>query len=244
MIAPMLPAPEKCALFLDVDGTLLELADSPDGVVVSEATRSLLRALDARLDGAVALISGRSLDSLDALFAPLRLPAAGVHGLQRRDRNGQRSQRELPQRWHAVLAPQLLRYVASHPGLELEDKGHALALHYRRAPDMQASAEALARDLMASITEPTRLLRGKKVLEFMPMGSDKGEAIHEFMSEAPYQGRLPVFIGDDVTDEAGFAAVNAMQGRSIRVGDGAATAACHRVDSVAEVHTRLQQWLD
>lgn len=244
MIAPKLPVPEESALFLDVDGTLLELADTPDGVTVSAATRSLLRALDERLDGAVALISGRSLDSLDALFSPLRLPAAGVHGLQRRDRNGQRSQREMPQRWHATLAPQLRRYVESHPGLELEDKGHALALHYRRAPDMQASAEALALDLTASITEPTRLLRGKKVLEFMPMGSDKGQAISEFMSEAPYMGRLPVFIGDDVTDEAGFTAVNAMHGYSIRVGDGAATAARHRLDSVADVHTRLQQWLD
>ncbi|MCC5867130.1 MAG: trehalose-phosphatase [Gammaproteobacteria bacterium] len=244
MIAHKLPAPEKSALFLDVDGTLLDLADTPDGVVVSEATRGLLRALEARLDGAVALISGRSLDSLDALFAPLRMPAAGVHGLQRRDHNGQRSQRALPQRWHAALAPQLQRYVASHPGLELEDKGHALALHYRRAPDMQASAEALADELMTSITEPTRLLRGKKVLEFMPIGSDKGQAIREFMSEAPFQGRLPVFIGDDVTDEAGFLAVNAMQGCSIRVGDGAATAAQHRLDSVADVHTRLQRWLD
>lgn len=244
MIAAKLPVPEKSALFLDVDGTLLELADSPDGVVVSEATRRLLRALDERLEGAVALISGRSLDSLDALFAPLRMPAAGVHGLQRRDRNGQRSQREMPQRWHDVLAPQLLRYAESHPGLELEDKGHALALHYRRAPDMQASAEALADDLIAAITEPTRLLRGKKVLEFMPMGSDKGQAIHEFMSEAPYQGRLPVFIGDDVTDEAGFSAVNAMHGYSIRVGDSAPTAACHRLENVADVHTQLQRWLD
>lgn len=244
MIAPKLPAPENSALFLDVDGTLLELADTPDGVVVSATTRNLLHALEQRLDGAVALISGRSLDSLDALFAPLLMPAAGVHGLQRRDRNGQRSQREIPQRWHAALAPQLLRYVDSHPGLELEDKGHALALHYRRAPDMQASAEALAHDLMDAITEPTRLLRGKKVLEFMPLGSDKGQAIQEFMSEAPYLGRLPVFIGDDVTDEAGFAAVNAMHGCSIRVGNGAATAAYYRLDSVADVHTRLQQWLD
>ncbi len=244
MTAPKLPAPEESALFLDVDGTLLELADAPDAVVVSEATRNLLSALNARLDGAVALISGRSLDSLDGLFAPLVMPAAGVHGLQRRDRNGQRRQYEVSEHWHAALAPQLRRYAASHPGLELEDKGHALALHYRRAPDMQASAEALAEELMSSIIEPTRLLRGKKVLEFMPMGSDKGQAIDEFMTESPFRDRQPVFIGDDVTDEAGFAAVNTMRGCSIRVGDGAVTAARYRLADVADVHRQLQQWLD
>jgi trehalose 6-phosphate phosphatase len=247
MISPKLPAPRQTALFLDVDGTLLELAPRPEAVVVDEATRSLLAGLARRLDGALALVSGRPLTSLDALFAPLQLPAAGVHGLQRRDGAGVCRSGQAQPGWHAAVAPALQRFAATHAGLQLEDKGDALALHYRNAPALAEAAGTLAAQLIERVSLPTRLLRGKQVLEFMPQGHDKGLAIEQFMLEPAYRGRIPVFIGDDVTDEAGFAVVNAMHGCSIRVGrvgDGATTVARHSLKDVAAVHERLWRWLE
>jgi trehalose 6-phosphate phosphatase len=242
MNASLLPPPPQTALFLDVDGTLLELAPRPEDVVVGEAVKALLKELHERLAGALALISGRSLESLDSLLSPLRLAAAGVHGLQRRQR-GTQQQAAVEPEWHAAVAGALREFAASHPGLQLEDKGHALALHFRRAPERAAEAEALAEELVERVSLPTRLLRGKMVLELMPAGADKGQAIEEFMSEDPFRGRLPVFIGDDVTDEAGFAVVNRLGGVSIHVGQSASTAATVRLPDVQSVHASLREWL-
>jgi trehalose 6-phosphate phosphatase len=239
-----LPPPPEAALFLDVDGTLLELAPTPESVVVSRDTRSLLEDCARSLSGAVALISGRRLADLDRLFAPLCLPAAGVHGLERRQPGGTWVQPELPAGWREALLGPLQAFARRHPGLSLEDKGTALALHYRGAPAEQAAAEAMAEHLLQSSNLPTRLLRGKMVLEFMPVGSDKGQAIEAFMREPPYRDRTPVFIGDDVTDEAGFEAVNALGGCSLRVGGLAGSAARHSLDDVHAVHTCLRRWLD
>lgn len=242
MKASLLPPPPQTALFLDVDGTLLELAPRPEDVVVGEAVKALLKALHDRLGGALALISGRSLDSLDRLLVPLQLPAAGIHGLQRRQPGTQR-QAAVEPAWHAAVAGALGDFAAGHPGLQLEDKGHALALHFRRAPERAAEAEALAEELVERLSLPTRLLRGKMVLELMPAGADKGQAIREFMSEDPFRDRLPVFIGDDVTDEAGFAAVNALGGVSIHVGESHTTLATARLPDVQAVHAQLREWL-
>ncbi|MCC5793393.1 MAG: trehalose-phosphatase [Chromatiales bacterium] len=236
---PPLPDPAHSALFLDVDGTLLELAAHPDAVIVSDELKALLgRLLDA-LGGALALISGRELATLDRLFSPLVMPAAGIHGLERRSGDGG-LQRPVPAAdWReAILAP-LQRFCAVHSGLALEDKGHALALHFRRAPEQGAAALAVAEELIETLPAPTRLLRGKMVIEFMPAGADKGQAIREFMAESPFRGRQPVFIGDDVTDEAGFAAVNHLDGLSVHVGRDTLTAARHRLDDVASVHAWL-----
>jgi len=242
MMPPPLPDPSNTALFLDVDGTLLELAARPESVRVSDELRGLLSRLASRLDGALALISGRSLDVLDELFAPLVLPAAGVHGLQRRSHRGQRQLAEVRPDWHAAVAATLTEFAATHPGLQLEDKGHALALHFRNAPEQAAAAETMADELLAELGRPTRLLRGKMVLEFMPAGSDKGIAIREFMTEAPFRDRRPVFIGDDVTDEAGFCAVNSLDGWSVRVGSGTDTSARHMLADVTAVYQWLDSW--
>jgi len=242
MNASLFPPPQHTALFLDVDGTLLELAPRPEDVLVSEAVKALLTQLQGRLDGALALISGRSLDSLDRLLAPLQLAAAGIHGLQRRQ-PGTNQQAAVEPEWHAAVAGALGEFAASHPGLQLEDKGHALALHFRRAPALAAEAEARAEALVERLSLPTRLLRGKMVLELMPAGADKGQAIQEFMSEVPFHGRLPVFIGDDLTDEAGFAVVNSLGGVSIHVGESRSTIAAARLPDVQAVHSRLREWL-
>lgn len=232
-------APQHHALFLDVDGTLLAIAAQPDGVRVTEKLRALLQRLQARLDGAVALISGRSLEDLDRLFAPLVLPAAGVHGLERRGGDGRRH--------HAATAADLdgLRrplddYAARHDGLLVEDKGRALALHYRAAPHLQEEAESFLRGLLADTPAALHLTRGKKVFELRAGTADKGTAIADFMTESPFAGRVPVFIGDDVTDEDGFRAVNRLGGLSIRVGAPAKTAAtCSLADEDA-----VLAWLD
>ena len=230
---------QRTALFLDVDGTLLELARTPDTVVVTDALRALLAALEHALGGALALVSGRRIDDLDRVFTPLALPAAGIHGLERRAADG--SRRAPPESsWRADIAARLETFAARHPGLRLEDKGHALALHYRAAPALGAEAGAFCETLVQRAHSPLRLLRGKRVFEFIPDGYDKGSAITEFMHELPFTGRHPVFIGDDVTDEAGFAAVNRLGGRSIRVGTTNGSCAFESLPDVAAVHAWLQ----
>lgn len=239
-----LPPPERAALFLDVDGTLLELAPRPDAVVVTDRTRALLERAERRLAGALALVSGRPLEELDRLFSPLRLPAAGVHGLQRRDVHGREHHATPPPGWHASLSRRLARFVLEYPNVVVEDKGHAIALHYRHAPELTEVALTVAGTIAEAMGPQTRLLQGKMVLEFMPAGSDKGQAIEAFMGEPPYRARTPVFIGDDVTDEAGFSAVNAMGGVTLRVGTIEHSHARHVLPDVAGVHAWLQSWLN
>jgi trehalose 6-phosphate phosphatase len=235
-------APQRHALFLDVDGTLLSIAAQPDGVHVSAELCDLLERLQHRLEGAVALISGRSLEDLDRLFAPLVLPAAGVHGLERRDSRGYCHVPDETDGLAALRQP-LHDFAARHEGLLLEDKGSALALHYRAAPERRGEAEGLVQDLLAKAPSPLHLTHGKMVLEIRAGGADKGTAIAAFMAEAPFAGRIPVFIGDDVTDEDGFRSVNRLGGLSIRVGDSAATAASYSLPDEAAVQAWLNAWL-
>jgi trehalose 6-phosphate phosphatase len=229
------------ALFLDVDGTLLPIAETPDAVSVSTHLREALRDVVPALDGAVALISGRSIAGLDRLFAPLRLPTAGLHGLERRDAAGKLHESK-GDAGLEELREALCAFAEKHPGVLLEDKGRALALHYRRAP---AAAEA-ARQLVAGITEAmqlqgkVRVLFGKMVIEIASPLADKGMAIAAFMDETPFAGRLPVFIGDDVTDEDGFAMVNRLGGHSIRVGAVETSAAAYQFPDINSVVDWLQ----
>ena len=206
------------ALFLDVDGTLLHIAETPDSVQVSNRLRALLARLGPALGGALALISGRPVAELDRLFDPLALPAAGLHGLEHRGAAGGLDTLGDPRALDGLRSA-LGDFAGRHPGVLLEDKGRALAVHYRRAPD----AEAAARDLVARLTEgrgdDLRVVEGKMVIEIKPRLADKGAAVEAFMAEPPFAGRLPVFIGDDVTDEDAFAAVERMGGHSIRVGE-------------------------
>ena len=208
-----------CALFLDVDGTLLEFAATPDEVRVDGRTRALLARLHAQLDGALALISGRSLAQLDSLFEPLKLPSAGIHGFERRSASG------IVHRPKAAVAAldRIRRWfrgvVLPDSGLLLEDKGHALALHYRTAPQAAARARASVRSAAAQLGPGFEVIEGSKVVELKPAGPTKATAIDAFMNEAPFKGRRPVFLGDDVTDFDGFAAVRALGGMDVAVGD-------------------------
>jgi trehalose 6-phosphate phosphatase len=222
------------ALFLDVDGTLLRIAATPAAVSVPEGAVNVLASLSTRLSGALALVSGRRIADLDVLFAPLRLPAAGAHGAERRDAAG----RLHVQRYSAALAParQLLAaWAASHQGALLEDKGVALALHYRRAPALESQARQAVASAAAAAGPMFHVQDGKKVLEIKADAVGKGLAIEQFMAEPPFSGRLPVFLGDDLTDEDGFEVVNRLGGHSIAVGVSRATRARWHLDSEAQV---------
>ena len=233
-----IPDPDRrWALLLDVDGTLLHIAETPDGVAGSTALCRLLSRLAPALDGAVALISGRTIQDLDRLFTPLKPPAAGLHGLEHRNAKGQVSTLGEAEALDHLRAP-LAEFASSHKGLLLEDKGRALAFHYRRAPDREAEVKERIEALTGG-SEDLRTIHGKMVVEIKPRHADKGSAVRAFMCEPPFHGRIPVFLGDDVTDEDAFEAVNDLNGLSIRVGPAQETAARYRLDGVDEV----LQWL-
>jgi trehalose 6-phosphate phosphatase len=205
-------------LFLDVDGTLVELQETPAEVVVGEPLKALLIEVSRRLQGAVALVSGRSIETLDALFEPLVFPAAGLHGVERRSASGERRGANYcdPSLGDARLA--LTAFVESHPGTLLEDKGRALALHFRLAPEFETGARQLVAALVRPLAPGYHLQEGKMVLEIKPQGFTKATAIQEFLGEAPFAGRTPVVVGDDLTDQGGFRLVEALGGISIAVG--------------------------
>lgn len=209
--------PAGLALFLDVDGTLLPIAATPDAVTVDPATTELLVRLHAAFGDALALISGRSLPELDRLFAPQRFAAAGQHGAEWRDAGGRRRQADAHRRELLQLQPQLRALAAADHRLLIEDKALSLALHYRQAPER---AQELAAALETALRGYPALMlqRGKCVLEVRAQKSDKSTAIRRLLENAPFAGRRPVFVGDDLTDEAGFKLVNALGGYSIKVG--------------------------
>jgi trehalose 6-phosphate phosphatase len=244
MPAP-LPAPpdlrvDEIALFLDVDGTLVEIEREPGAVHVPERLCHVLADLQGVGGGALALVSGRSLEQLDRLFSPLRLNAAGLHGLERRNLATGVVRSEPDPVVFAPARAKLDRFASAHAGVLLEDKGLTLALHYRKAPELENAAKALAQAVAAASGGALVLLEGKKVLELKPPGGDKGEAIAAFMDEPPFAGRRPVFAGDDVTDEAGFATINRLGGISIRIGaDARPTAALYGHRDVSS----MQDWL-
>jgi trehalose 6-phosphate phosphatase len=222
------------AFFLDFDGTLVELAATPDAVIVPEALKYLLAVLCDLADGALAIVSGRSIEAIDALLTPLVLPVAGLHGAEWRDATGlvvrQFDADERIEQMSQVLA----EAVAAHPGMLLETKMASIALHYRAVPDKQASAREAAERAVALFGDAFVLQPGKMVFEIKPAGVNKGRAIETLLAAAPFAGRTPCFAGDDLTDEAGFAAVNALGGMSIKVGEGD-TLATYRVEGVRDV---------
>ena len=232
------------ALFLDVDGTLLEFADRPEAVRVPAELLRVLEALHARLGGALALVSGRTLAQLDALFAPLRLPTAGLHGLQVRGRDGVLFE-HLPPLLPEVLAGPRIQAVRFRGAL-VEDKGSALALHWRTA-DAGAGAEDAFRQFadMAVLQLPGyRLQLGKDVVELRPDGAHKGSALEALMASEPFRGRQPVFVGDDVTDEDGFLSAIALGGQAVVVGERRPTAATYALQGPADTLRWLMQSVD
>ena len=250
-MAPLPPLPPwnaGWALFLDVDGTLLEIEEHPDDVRARPRLKVLVEHALHALGGALALVSGRSIASLDRVFAPLVLPAAGLHGLERRGADGRvHYPSGFAERLGAARC-RLMHFVQSQKGLLLEDKGAALALHFRAAPELAEAARRAIESARAELGDDFHVQQGKMVLELKPGGEDKGTAVAAFMLEAPFAGRLPVFVGDDVTDEDGFRAVNGMGGISVRVGrlpqGQATTAAQHCAASVEAVLDWLESCLE
>ncbi|HSN18408.1 MAG TPA: trehalose-phosphatase [Gammaproteobacteria bacterium] len=227
------------AYFLDVDGTLLSIAASPELAVPNQAVCDLLRELSEASEGALALVSGRPLRELDRMFAPHRFPTAAQHGAELRFPDGHVTWWEvhLPA-LHAVGA-KLRKLAASDARIRIEDKGLAISLHYRSAPQLGKRLAPAMLELLAPY--PTlRLQPGKCVLEVCAADSGKGRAVQKFMHHAPFAGLKPVYIGDDLTDESGFSAVNNLNGITIKVGS-EATVAQYRLPEPAAVRTWLAQ---
>ena len=221
----------EAALLVDVDGTLLEIAPRPELVEIPPGLPDLLHRLAGERGGALALISGRPVADLDRLFRSWHGAAAGLHGIERRRPDGSWSETGSSEADRAAAAaldrlrPQLQALARQRPGVWVEDKGRTLALHYRAAPEAGAAIRNTAERLLREAGDALRLIPGKMVVEFQPRHHSKGGAIAAFMAEPPFRGRVPVFLGDDTTDEAGFAEINRRGGTSIRVGPPSADSA-------------------
>ena len=230
----------RWSLFLDIDGTLLDIAATPDRVEVDDALIGLLSRVARALDGAVAMISGRTITEIDRLFEPRRWPAAGVHGLERRDASGH---------WHVsgsideealARARARLQQLSNRlPGTLFEDKGLSVALHYRQSPHFAEELQRASRSIARESGDNLQILEGRKVLELRPRGTTKADAIRAFLAEPPFAGRRPIFVGDDVTDEAALADVERMGGLAIAVGD--RVNAMLRVSSPRDVRAFLEE---
>lgn len=239
----MPPFAANWAFFLDIDGTLLDIEGHPDDVRIERPEAELVAGLHRATGGALALVSGRPLAGIDALFHPLKLPIAGQHGAERRDARGKRHRHRFPvEALHRAAAP-VRKFVARNEGLIFEDKGASVALHYRLAPQLQAAALAVVEEAAKTAGGAFEIQLGKMVYELKPSGFDKGSAIGEFVSEAPFAGRIPVFLGDDVTDESGFRVVNRLGGHSVKIGEGE-TAARWRLDDPAAAKSWLGAWMN
>jgi trehalose 6-phosphate phosphatase len=231
--------PERFALFLDIDGTLVDIADSPDGIKVPHDLAENLTRVSGMLGGALALVTGRALVYADKLFEPHRFPIAGLHGAERRSASGSVDRVEETGDF-AHLKARLADEARQWPGVLVEDKGLAVAAHYRQAPEYQQPVEAvMVRFARLAGTDYT-LQRGKMVLEIRPARASKGEALRAFLAEQPFEGRLPIAIGDDVTDEAMFKVANELSGHSIRIEETAAqSVATSALPSAAELRAIL-----
>jgi trehalose 6-phosphate phosphatase len=207
--------PKSLALLLDLDGTLIDIGPSPFEVNVSDDLRSSLTRLFELTGGALALVSGRPISDLDRLFAPLKLPAIGGHGAEMRMQGGEQGGEIV--RWANTLSPELRTRLAQaaalDPGIVVEDKGYSLALHYRKAPQQQDSLlRYIAAACAAFRGEAIEVMPGKAMFEIKRPGINKGEGVRKLMTKPPFAGRMPVFIGDDVTDESVFEVLPDMGG--------------------------------
>jgi trehalose 6-phosphate phosphatase len=227
------------ALYLDIDGTLVDLAPTPERVVVPPETLPLLQRLVSKLDGAVAFVSGRTIASIDALFQPLQLPAIGVHGGEIRPKGERVIVDESLVAELARALPLLREAIESLPGVWLEDKRCAVALHYRTVPERGREVLKVAELVVAGLGPAFATLVGKCVVEIRPRHLTKGAGMRRLMEQPPFRGRSPIFAGDDVTDEDAFELVNQLGGISVRVGAPAPTVAtCTLADP-----DQLRRWL-
>ncbi|MBR1217487.1 trehalose-phosphatase [Bradyrhizobium sp. U87765 SZCCT0131] len=235
-----IPALDDCALLLDIDGTLLELAPTPSEVWVPPELRQTIKGLLARTSGALALVSGRSIVDIDAIFAPSQFPAVGGHGAEMRLSAGG-AVTPSPIR---PIEPDLKRRFAAiaglAPGILLEDKGYSLALHYRLAPQAERGIYQAVSEIRAELPgAPIEVLPGKSVCEIKPAGFSKASGVRKLMENAPFKGRTPVFLGDDVTDETVFAIMPDLRGLAFSVGRHASGVAGHFDDP-----RQVRAWLE
>lgn len=229
----------QLAIFTDFDGTLVELAETPDGIDVPDSLAGQLQRASDELGSAFAVITGREIADIDKFLAPLHLAVAGAHGTQRRRADGFVETVDPA----SVLAAEEIAHsiqsvVTANPGLLMETKEGAVALHYRQAPELEATARDAMEEALHNAPDFT-LVPGKMVFEARPSGVNKGDALRAFMREEPFIGRTPIFIGDDVTDEDGFIAAQELGGVGIKLGEGE-TSARMRIANVASVHALIK----
>jgi trehalose 6-phosphate phosphatase len=206
------------ALFLDVDGTLVDIAPTPQQIEVSADLPPLLGRLSRRCGGSLALVSGRCIADLDRLFHPLRFPAAGIHGSERRDALGNLHFTGLTSADLEPARAELRRFAARHPAVLLEDKGRGLALHFRQAPELETAVREMLEHVRVHLPADTHLQHGHCVIEIKGGSSSKREAVAQFMQEPPFAGRVPIYVGDDLTDLDALAYVQSAGGQGIFVG--------------------------
>ena len=232
--------PTGVALFLDIDGTLLEICDKPELVKVNDNLIKLILKIEKCLDGALAFISGRAILEVDQLFKPLKLPTSGKHGAERRDASGKTHiAKNNAFNITSSMVKTLEKFVYSNPGTILENKKQTLALHFRLKPQIEKQAEDLINGLISNHAE-LELLKGKMVLEIKPKATHKGTAIAQFMKEYPFAGKTPFFFGDDASDETGFEIINSMNGISVCVNPPVNSVAKFKLDTVSSVINWLE----
>ena len=232
-----LPGFDNIALFLDLDGTLAAIEPRPEDVGPEAWRTDLLRHLGERLNGRLAVISGRSLEEVDRILEGAVVSVAAVHGLVRR-RPDELIEQSSPDPALNAVRERLQALCADHAGLTLEDKDLSLSVHYRQAPELAATVQLAAEAICAGTG--LKLQLGHMVVEVRTPGPDKGGAVRAFMREPPFKGAVPVFVGDDLTDEDGFRAARALGGVSVLVGSPRATAADMRLEDVAAVRGWLE----
>jgi trehalose 6-phosphate phosphatase len=235
LLEPPLSILDGAALLLDFDGTLVDLAETPDAIEIPLGLPALIARLSSRLNGRVAIISGRSLEDLESHVGSLPVAVAGSHGVEIRVGGAVERSDATPSLAQAREA--LARFAAEDPRLLVEAKVGTVALHFRRAPDREADSAALAGALAAR--HGLRVQPGKMVVELVPEGVDKGTALERLMAQPPFAGASPWFIGDDLTDEHAFVAAARAGGGGILVGPARATAAAWRLADVAAA----RRWL-
>lgn len=239
-----LPPPARAdattaALFLDLDGTLLDLAARPDAVVVDAALRATLRSLHDAFGGALAIVSGRPLRGIDELTGLPGIAAAGLHGAELRHADGRTDAVAADAARLARLREHARALASELPGVLVEDKGVAIALHWRNAPQAETAVLRLAGELLREAGPAFELQRGRCVAEVKPAGRDKGDALAALMREAPFAGRRPWMLGDDLTDEHAFACANELGGVSVVVGTRRPTLARHALADPAAARAWL-----
>jgi trehalose 6-phosphate phosphatase len=241
MASPLPLIAANRALFLDIDGTLIDFVARPEEARIPATLLAALERLDTSLDGAVAVVSGRAMADIDRLFAPLKFPAAGQHGAEiRLTCDGGVETFTAPTAAFDVIASRVARLIETHPGIRIEDKGRSVAFHYRGVEQYRDPLRLLLIDTVAPYEADLQILDSHLCFDVKSRRVSKGVAINALMAVPSFAGRNPIFFGDDRTDEDGFAAVNAMGGRSVLVGPARESLAPERLDTPRD----LRAWLD